>query len=129
MRAPRRPWPTTILLRAIHTMNGAFAMTEVPSITDAMTPAEAYVKRLLVARAVATHDGVEALAELVAAARTTVAALHSASPRVPRCTALAARLAALRDSLPEASLPFGDLAGAAGRLAHTIGWPELRRWT
>ncbi|HEY9400983.1 MAG TPA: Hpt domain-containing protein, partial [Luteimonas sp.] len=39
-----------ILLRAIHTMNGAFAMTEVPSITDAMTPAEAYVKRLLVAR-------------------------------------------------------------------------------
>ena len=42
------------LLRAIHTMNGAFAMTEVPSITDAMTPAEAYVKRLLVAHEVAS---------------------------------------------------------------------------
>jgi chemosensory pili system protein ChpA (sensor histidine kinase/response regulator) len=97
-----------ILLRAIHTMNGAFAMTEVPSITDALTPAEAYVKRLLVARALATHEGVEALAELVAAARATVAALHSASPRVPRCTVLAAQLAALRDSLPEASLPLGE---------------------
>jgi chemosensory pili system protein ChpA (sensor histidine kinase/response regulator) len=31
------------LLRAIHTMNGAFAMTEVPAITQAMSPAEAYV--------------------------------------------------------------------------------------
>src|SRR4249919_735284 len=122
-----------ILLRAIHTMNGAFAMTEVPSITDAMTPAEAYVKRLLVARAVATHEGVEALADLVAAVRTTVAALHSASPRVPRCTALAARLAALRDSLPEASLPLGDLAytamiddvGEMGRPAHELATADL----
>ena len=42
------------------------------------------------------------------AAGATVAALHSASPRVPRCTVLAARLAALRDSLPEASLPLGE---------------------
>jgi chemosensory pili system protein ChpA (sensor histidine kinase/response regulator) len=99
-----------ILLRAIHTMNGAFAMTEVPSITDAMTPAEAYVKRLLVARNPATPDGVEALSELVAAARATMTALHTASPRIAPCTALAARLAALRDSLPEASLPLGDIS-------------------
>ncbi len=97
-----------ILLRAIHTMNGAFAMTEVPSITDALTPAEAYVKRLLIARAQATPEGIAALAEMVAAARATIAALHMPSPRVPRYTALAARLAALRDSLPEASLPFVD---------------------
>ncbi|HEX2595259.1 MAG TPA: Hpt domain-containing protein, partial [Luteimonas sp.] len=102
-----------ILLRAIHTMNGAFAMTEVPSITDAMTPAEAYVKRLLAARAQATTEGVDALADLVAAAHATVAALHSPSPRVPRCNALAARLAALRDSLPDASLPLGDAGFAA----------------
>jgi chemosensory pili system protein ChpA (sensor histidine kinase/response regulator) len=100
------------LLRAIHTMNGAFAMTEVPAITDAMTPAEAYVKRLLVAHAIATPDGVDALAQLADAARATVAALHAPSPRVPRCDALAERLVALRDSLPEGTLPFEETAAA-----------------
>ena len=33
------------LLRAIHTLNGAFAMTEVPSVTAFTAPAETYVKR------------------------------------------------------------------------------------
>jgi chemosensory pili system protein ChpA (sensor histidine kinase/response regulator) len=89
------------LLRAIHTMNGAFAMTEVPAITDAMTPAEAYVKRMVAAHAVATPEGVAALAQMAEAARNTVAALHAPAPRVQNCDALAARLAALRDSLPE----------------------------
>ncbi|MDB6163365.1 MAG: PilL protein, partial [Xanthomonadaceae bacterium] len=93
------------LLRAIHTMNGAFAMTEVPSITDAMTPAEAYVKRLLVSRAVVTVEGIDALSEMAAAARETVAALNLPSPRIARYTELALRLSGLRDSLPEASLP------------------------
>jgi chemosensory pili system protein ChpA (sensor histidine kinase/response regulator) len=96
------------LMRAIHTMNGAFAMTDVPSITDAMTPAEAYVKRLLAARAVASADGIAALAELADAARTTVAALNHPSPRVPRFTALAARLVELRDSLPDAKMSFEE---------------------
>ncbi|WP_159017229.1 hybrid sensor histidine kinase/response regulator [Cognatiluteimonas profundi] len=107
-----------LLLRSIHTMNGAFAMTEVPSITDAMTPAEAYVKRLLVARAVATAAGIQAISELAAAARATVAALHAPAPRVPRYTLLAARLAALRDSLPEASLQDMALSDSAIGGAH-----------
>ncbi len=89
------------LLRAIHTMNGAFAMTEVPSITDALTPAEAYVKRLLAARVDATTEGVDALAELAEKAHATITTLNGPSPRVPRCDALGLRLAALRDSLPE----------------------------
>ncbi|MEO5566676.1 MAG: Hpt domain-containing protein [Luteimonas sp.] len=89
------------LLRAIHTMNGAFAMTEVPAITDAMTPAEAYVKRMVGAHAIATPEGVAALAQLVAAARSTMAALHAESPLVPGCDSLAKRLAGLRDSLPD----------------------------
>jgi chemosensory pili system protein ChpA (sensor histidine kinase/response regulator) len=84
----------------------------VPAITDAMTPAEAYVKRLLVAHAIATPDGIDALAQLADAARATVAALHASTPRVPRCDALAARLAALRDSLPEGTLPFEEIAAA-----------------
>ncbi len=89
------------LLRAIHTMNGAFAMTEVPAITDAMTPAEAWLKRLVAANGIASHDGVSALADLAEAVRGTVAGLHAAEPRVPDCSTLAARLVALRDSLPE----------------------------
>jgi chemosensory pili system protein ChpA (sensor histidine kinase/response regulator) len=96
------------LLRAIHTMNGAFAMTEVPSITDAMTPGEAYVKRLLAAGEAASVDGVGAIDALAEAVRATVAALKSPSPRIPRFDALAERLAALRDSLPEATLPGTD---------------------
>ncbi|HEU4813338.1 MAG TPA: Hpt domain-containing protein, partial [Xanthomonadaceae bacterium] len=93
------------LLRAIHTMNGAFAMTEVPSITDVTTPAEAYVRRLLAARQVADADGVSAIRDVVGAIRGTIDALKSPSPRVPLFTALAARMAALRDSLPEAQQP------------------------
>ena len=90
------------LLRAVHTMNGAFAMTEVPAVTEALSPAEAWIRRLLAADKAADADGVEALGELAALVRATVAGLHAGTPHVPTCAALAARLAALRDSLPEA---------------------------
>src|SRR5690606_17366809 len=86
-------------------MNGAFAMTEVPAITDALSPAETYVRRLLAARGEAGDEGVAALGELAALIRDTVAALHAPAPQVPVCAALAARLVALRDSLPEAAAP------------------------
>ncbi|HTM70702.1 MAG TPA: Hpt domain-containing protein, partial [Luteimonas sp.] len=89
------------LLRAIHTMNGAFAMTEVPSITEAMTPAEAWLKRLVASHGIASPEGVAALAELADAVRGTVAGLHAPVSHVPDCSALAARLVALRDSLPD----------------------------
>src|SRR5690606_1391831 len=74
---------------------------EVPAITNAMTPAEAYVRRLVAARATATGEGVAALSDLTTAIRDTVAALKSPAPRIANCDALGARLAALRDSLPE----------------------------
>ena len=89
------------LLRAIHTMNGAFAMTEVPSITDALTPAEAWLKRLIAAHGAAGSEGVEALSALAAAVRATVAGLHAPAPHVPDCASLAARFSVLRDSLPD----------------------------
>jgi chemosensory pili system protein ChpA (sensor histidine kinase/response regulator) len=90
------------LLRAVHTMNGAFAMTEVPAITDALAPAETYVRRALAAKAAPTAEGVAALAELAGLVRAAVAGLHAPSPYVPACAALAARLVELRDSLPDA---------------------------
>ncbi|HET6436366.1 MAG TPA: hybrid sensor histidine kinase/response regulator, partial [Xanthomonadaceae bacterium] len=54
-------------------------------------------------------EGVAAFADLAGAVRSTVAALHTPLPHIPRFTALAERLAALRDSLPEATLPVADL--------------------
>jgi chemosensory pili system protein ChpA (sensor histidine kinase/response regulator) len=93
------------LLRAVHTMNGAFAMTEVPAITEAVMPAEAYLKRALAAKAVIGAEGIAALGALAAAVHGTVVALKQPEPRVVRQPELAARFAALRDALPEPPPP------------------------
>ncbi|MEJ7745290.1 MAG: Hpt domain-containing protein, partial [Luteimonas sp.] len=100
------------MLRAIHTMNGAFAMSEVPEITDATTPAEAYVKRLLGAKQVPDQAGISALSDLAAQIRATMAGLLSPASSVPTQAELALRLIDLRDGLPEANISvFGvDLA-------------------
>src|SRR5690606_4119049 len=63
------------LLRALHTMNGAFAMTEVPVINTVLSPAEHYARRLLAAGASASPEGVEAIADLAAVVRATVETL------------------------------------------------------
>ncbi len=89
------------LVRAIHTMNGAFAMTEVPSITDALTPAEGYVRRLLASTGMADSEGVAAISELTDRIRDTIVGLSTSGGRVPSCATLAARFADLRDRLPE----------------------------
>ncbi|MBX3714292.1 MAG: Hpt domain-containing protein, partial [Lysobacter sp.] len=102
--ARARALPTSAdepLVRAIHTMNGAFAMTEVPGITDALTPAESYVRRLLASGGLADAEAVDAIGELAGCVRSTIDALSQAGGRVPRCDHLAARFAALRDALPE----------------------------
>ncbi len=100
------------LVRAVHTMNGAFAVTEVPAITDALSPAETYVSRSLAAQAALTTDGVAAIADLADLVRAAVAGLHAASPCVPTCQTLATRLSGLRDALPDAKpalmLPEAD---------------------
>ncbi|WP_226470574.1 Hpt domain-containing protein, partial [Luteimonas panaciterrae] len=101
-QARSAPTPASdALLRAVHTMNGAFAMAEVPVINEALGPAEAWVRRMLAAKQDASGEGVEAMTELAALIRATVTGLHASSPHVPTCDAVATRLAALRDSLPE----------------------------
>ncbi len=101
------------LVRAIHTMNGAFAMTEVPAITDALIPAESYVRRLLSSAGAADVEGVNAIAELADRVRATVSALSVSGGRVPRCDALAERFQTLRDSLPE-SMPVSLIEEPTG---------------
>lgn len=92
---------TEELLRAIHTMNGALAMADVPEITHVTSPAEQYVKRLLAAGETPTPEGVAALADTAQAIRRSVAALQAPSPRIPVFAALAGQLRALGDSLPD----------------------------
>ncbi|MGO1002294.1 Hpt domain-containing protein [Lysobacter sp. CA196] len=94
------------LQRSIHTLNGAFAMTEVPVITDVTAPTEAYVKRLLASAAPASDEGVAALTAVADAIRRTVEALKSPTPHVPMFVGLPERIAALRDSLPDARSPM-----------------------
>ncbi|MBJ6985378.1 Hpt domain-containing protein [Luteimonas sp. MC1750] len=102
------------LLRALHTMNGAFAMTELPTVAQALTPAEGYVRRLLAAGTPASGEGVAAIGQLAAVTRAAIVGLQATSPQVPVAAALAARLLSLRDDLPEpAPLDFEALAAAA----------------
>jgi len=100
-----RHWPQPVtpeLLRAVHTVNGAFAVSGVPEITAAIAAAECLVKRSLAAAIMLTEDGVAALTETVSAINTTMAALQSHAPVIPCFAVLANRLRALADALPEA---------------------------
>ncbi|WP_428959716.1 Hpt domain-containing protein [Xanthomonas oryzae] len=96
---------TEELLRAVHTMSGAFAMTDVPEITLVTTPAESYVKRLLAAAVIPSVAGLDAIAATAAAIATTVTALRADAPLIPSFAPLTERLRALVDTLPEAQWP------------------------
>ncbi|MDX2298803.1 MAG: Hpt domain-containing protein [Xanthomonadaceae bacterium] len=96
---------TDPLLRAVHTMNGAFAMTEVPVITEVVGPLEGYIKRLLAHKRIATVRGVGLTAEVVGAVREVMLALETPERGLPNLSELAARMRAERDTLPEPVLP------------------------
>ena len=89
------------LLRAVHTLNGAIAMVDIPTITHVLAPLEGYVKRLRARQASPDVAGAAALAESSALVRDSIAALETARPQLPDSDALAARIADLRDRLPE----------------------------
>ncbi|MBS0194674.1 MAG: Hpt domain-containing protein [Proteobacteria bacterium] len=94
------------LLRAIHTISGAFAMTEVPLITEALSPTEGYVRRLLAHRIVTSAEGIALLGDVANAIETVLAALQMAAPIIHSQEVLAGRAIALRDALPEPSAPI-----------------------
>ncbi|WP_254775323.1 Hpt domain-containing protein [Pseudoxanthomonas sp. GM95] len=100
---------TDPLLRAFHTMNGAFAMADVPEITEITGRAEQYVKRLLANGVAADAAGVAGLSGAAAAIRTAIAALQESQPRIPLFSDLRAELGALRDSLPQVARPVSTV--------------------
>ncbi|WDS37509.1 Hpt domain-containing protein [Pseudoxanthomonas sp.] len=91
---------TDPLLRAFHTMNGAFAMADVPEITEVTGRAEQYVKRLMANGAQTDATGIATLAAASAAIRNVIAALQAEQPRIPLFSELRAQLGALCDDLP-----------------------------
>ncbi|WP_367380081.1 Hpt domain-containing protein [Stenotrophomonas cyclobalanopsidis] len=97
------------LLRAVHTMNGAFAMTEVPEITAVTGAAESYIKRALAAEVVPGAEALGALDATAQAISTTMDALQAEQPRIAPQAELAQRLQALAGELPEARWPMVGL--------------------
>ena len=89
------------LLRAVHTLNGAIAMVDIPAITHVLAPLEGYVKRVRADHRAVDADGAAALGETSALVRECIAALELPHPQMPDSDALAARIAELRDRLPE----------------------------
>lgn len=108
--AQQAPQPVSdALLRAVHTMNGAFAMTEVPEITAVTGGAESYIKRALAAEVVPGDEGVAALDATAQAITATMEALQAEQPRIAPQQVLAQRLQALAGDLPEARWPMVGL--------------------
>src|SRR3990167_1016727 len=104
--AARGPQPVTDpLLRSIHTMNGAFAMTEVLAITDVTAPLEGFVKRSLAHNLNPGEAGVALVADAAKAIRATILAIEKPRPVLPHFADLSARAYSLRDTLPDSMLP------------------------
>ncbi|WP_256644226.1 Hpt domain-containing protein [Stenotrophomonas sp. 9(2022)] len=97
------------LLRAVHTMNGAFAMTEVPEITAVTGAAESYIKRALAAEVVPGAEALGALEATAQAISSTMDALQAEQPRIAPQAELVQRLQALAGELPEARWPMVGL--------------------
>ena len=94
------------VLRAVHTMSGAFAMTEVPHIGEVVGPLESYIKRLLARGESPSREGEEVIAEAANAVRQLLRGLNADHPSAPAFPALAERVAGLRDTLPEPQGPL-----------------------
>jgi chemosensory pili system protein ChpA (sensor histidine kinase/response regulator) len=89
------------LLRAVHTLNGAIAMVEIPTITQVLAPLENYIKRLRAGNQAPNVAGLDALAECSTLVRSSIVALEAVHPQMPQSDALAATICQLRDALPE----------------------------
>ena len=96
------------LLRAVHTLNGAIAMVDIPVIGHVLAPLESYVKRLRGVSAAPDAAGIDVLRDTASLTREVMLRLEARNPDLPDSSALVARVTALREVLPEpeSSLPL-----------------------
>ena len=92
---------TEELLRAVHTMHGAIAMVEIPSLAPLLGPLEGYVKRLRGAGSAPSQTGLHAIVDAAAAIENGIAAVDQPGAFAYDGTSLTERLNALRNQLPE----------------------------
>ena len=90
-----------MLLRAVHTLNGAIAMVDIPALGHVLAPLEGYIKRLRGIGAAPSADGIAVLEGTVALAREVVGRLDMGISDLPDSSDLVLRVTALRDALPE----------------------------
>jgi chemotaxis protein histidine kinase CheA len=116
-QAAYQPLPASEpLLRAVHTLNGAVAMVDVPVITQVLAPLENYIKRLCAGHLAPTPDGLMVLSEASELIRRVLAALDRET-HLPNADDLAQRIGMLRDTLPEPQ-QFMHTLFARGDAAH-----------
>jgi chemosensory pili system protein ChpA (sensor histidine kinase/response regulator) len=106
------------LLRAVHTLNGAIAMVDLPALGHVLAPLEGYIKRLRGIGAAPDGNGVAALEDTVALAREVVSRLDSGAGALPDSASLAERVTALRDALPEPETSLHLYSAGADAIAH-----------
>ncbi|HRN58624.1 MAG TPA: Hpt domain-containing protein [Chiayiivirga sp.] len=105
---PAQPLDEAVV-RAVHTMNGAFAMTELPLVTEITSPLEHYLKRALSNGLTLSEQGRAVLMDSTRALRQVLVELEARPPRLTSLRELAARLSIERDTLPDTPSPFAPV--------------------
>ncbi|MEO7200624.1 MAG: Hpt domain-containing protein, partial [Dokdonella sp.] len=89
------------VLRAVHTLNGAIAMVEIPVLVNVLAPLENLVKRLRAQMQPIHEPAIAVLDDSVALIRDVMLRLDHGSADLPDSNELAHRVETLRDELPE----------------------------
>ena len=92
------------LLRAVHTLHGAIGMVDIPVLIQVLAPLEGLVKRVRATGLPLSKDGVDALTDTADLVDHVMEQFDAPDPRVPDVASLAARIVALRDEQPEATV-------------------------
>jgi chemosensory pili system protein ChpA (sensor histidine kinase/response regulator) len=93
------------LLRAVHTLHGAIAMVDIPSLMHLLSPLEGLFKRLRAANLPLLSNGVGLLAQSMDVVDHVMAQFDVANPQLPNVDALIAQITSMRDDYPESRLP------------------------
>jgi chemosensory pili system protein ChpA (sensor histidine kinase/response regulator) len=88
------------LLRAVHTLNGAVSMVELPVLSHVLSPLESYLKRLRGEAKLPSAEGHQAIVETSELIDQVVRAMHRGGLSLLNSDELTARLTGLRDGLP-----------------------------
>ncbi|MBS0516657.1 MAG: Hpt domain-containing protein [Proteobacteria bacterium] len=96
------------LVRAVHTLNGAFAMVEAPHVAQLLTPLEGWLARSRNAGHALDADGATVLESVSAQVRSTLVALESGT-EPPDSAQLAARIVTLREGVHAGEAIVHDL--------------------